>query len=83
MELWPSTSNPRDRDRFITQIIDGTILTSSAVAHPPPSSENGNANGHGEGEEFDAAPKKRMNDRKKKKLEQRCCSTPSLMVLLM
>lgn len=76
----PSGSNPRDRDRFITQMMederyqyrkqyDPDFIGSGASASVP-SSEGGKANENEDDAEFDAALEKRRNDRKKKKTEQ-------------
>ena len=76
----PSASNPRDRDRFVTQMMederyqyrkqyDPDFIGSGASASVP-SSEGGKANENEDDAEFDAALEKRRNDRKKKKTEQ-------------
>ena len=76
----PSTSNPRDRDRFVTQMMederhqhckqyDPDFIGSGASASVP-SSEGGKAYENEEDAEYDAALKKRRNDRKKQKTEQ-------------
>ena len=76
----PSASIPRDRDRFVTQMMederyqhrkqhDPDFIGSGASASVP-SSEGGKANENDEDAEFDAALEKRRNDRKKKKTEQ-------------
>ena len=86
MGLWPcgpSTSNPQchDRDRLVTQMMederyqyckqhDPDIIGSGASPTAPSSSEDGKANENDEDEDFDAALKKRRNDRKKKKTKQ-------------
>ena len=70
-----SASNLRDRDRFITQMMedkryqyrkqnDPDFLGSGASASVP-SSEDGKANENDKDAEFDAALEKRRNDRKK------------------
>ena len=76
----PSAGNPRDRDWFVTQMMederyqhhkqyDPDFIGSGALASVP-SSEGGKAYENEDDAEFDAALKKRRNDRKKKKTEQ-------------
>ena len=80
MELWPLRIKPRDRNRFITETMEGECyqyrkqydhdcIVSSGSASVP-SSGGGKAYGNEDDAEFDAALEKRRNDRKKKKTEQ-------------
>ena len=76
----PFASNPRDRDRFVTQMMeDGRYqhrkqydpdFISSGTSGSIPSSDGGKENENDDDAECDAAHKKRRNDRKTKKTEQ-------------